>query len=102
MFSLVEPANAPASRETKAGHSARMGSDSAVNDVFQPPEAPQEDRSAKEFKQWVCLICGWVYDEAVGRPEGGIAPGTRWEDIPDNWRCLECEVGKEDFALVKF
>lgn len=57
---------------------------------------------ASEFKQWVCIICGWVYDEAAGWPEDGIAPGTRWEDIPDDWRCPECDVGKEDFAMVEF
>ncbi len=56
----------------------------------------------REFKQWVCIICGWVYDEAAGLPEDGIAPGTRWEDIPDDWRCPECDVGKEDFAMVEF
>ncbi|HEY3539949.1 MAG TPA: rubredoxin, partial [Trinickia sp.] len=35
-----------------------------------------------EYKSWVCLICGWVYDEAAGLPEEGIAPGTRFSDIP--------------------
>ena len=34
----------------------------------------------KEFKSWVCIICGWVYDEEAGAPDDGIAPGTRWED----------------------
>lgn len=55
-----------------------------------------------EFKQWICLICGWIYDEAAGLPEEGIAPGTRWEAIPDSWRCPLCDVGKDDFALVEF
>jgi rubredoxin len=54
------------------------------------------------FKQWVCVICGWVYDEAVGAPDDGLAPGTRWADVPDDWRCPLCDVGKEDFALVEF
>jgi len=58
--------------------------------------------AAPEYKQWVCIICGWVYDEAAGWPEDGIAPGTRWEDIPDDWRCPECDVGKGDFAMVEF
>uniref|UniRef100_UPI0035567790 rubredoxin n=1 Tax=Pandoraea sputorum TaxID=93222 RepID=UPI0035567790 len=53
-------------------------------------------------RQWVCVICGWIYDEAVGYPEDGIAPGTRWEDVPDDWRCPLCDVGKEDFAMVEF
>ncbi|TAM02936.1 MAG: rubredoxin [Paraburkholderia sp.] len=54
------------------------------------------------FKQWVCVICGWVYDEAAGAPDDGLAPGTRWADVPDEWRCPLCDVGKDDFALVEF
>jgi rubredoxin len=57
---------------------------------------------AADFKQWVCVICGWIYDEAAGLPEEGIAPGTPWGDVPDDWRCPLCDVGKEDFALVEF
>lgn len=59
-------------------------------------EAPATSR------QWVCVICGWIYDEATGYPEDGIAPGTRWEDVPEDWRCPLCDVGKEDFAMVEF
>jgi rubredoxin len=55
-----------------------------------------------DMTQWVCVICGWVYDEALGDPEHGIAPGTRWQDVPDDFRCPLCDVGKEDFALVEF
>ncbi|MFT4064590.1 rubredoxin [Paraburkholderia sp.] len=58
--------------------------------------------AADDFRQWVCVICGWVYDEAAGLPEEGIAPGTRWADVPADWRCPLCDVGKEDFALVEF
>ncbi|CAG4889405.1 rubredoxin [Paraburkholderia saeva] len=65
-------------------------------------QAPPEASSADEFKQWVCVICGWIYDEAAGAPDDGIAPGTRWADIPDDWRCPLCDVGKQDFALVAF
>ncbi len=53
------------------------------------------------MKKWVCLVCGWTYDEAMGWPEDGIAPGTRWEDIPEDWVCPECGVGKEDFEMVE-
>jgi len=62
----------------------------------------QEVSASSEFKQWVCVICGWIYDEAAGEPEEGIAPGTRWADVPVDWRCPLCDVGKEDFALVEF
>ncbi|WP_084531116.1 rubredoxin [Burkholderia sp. WSM2232] len=58
--------------------------------------------AAADLKQWVCVICGWIYDEAAGLPEEGIAPGTRWADVPADWRCPLCDVGKEDFALVEF
>lgn len=52
------------------------------------------------FKTWMCLICGWIYDEAAGLPEEGIPPGTRWEKIPMNWTCPECGARKEDFEMV--
>ena len=38
----------------------------------------------------MCLICGWIYDESVGDPDHGVAPGTRWADVPMNWTCPEC------------
>jgi rubredoxin len=53
-----------------------------------------------EFKTLMCLICGWLYSEADGYPEEGIAPGTRWEDVPPNWGCPECGARKEDFDMV--
>ena len=47
----------------------------------------------------VCVVCGFFYDEAAGRAEDGIAPGTRCADVPDSWRCPECGVGKADFVM---
>jgi rubredoxin len=44
-----------------------------------------------------CIICGYVYDPAVGDPDGGIAPGTAFESIPDEWVCPVCGVGKDQF-----
>ncbi|SAL12610.1 rubredoxin-like protein [Caballeronia sordidicola] len=55
-----------------------------------------------EYKSWVCLICGWIYNEEDGLPEDGIAAGTRFADIPESWRCPLCDVGKEDFVAVEF
>ena len=52
------------------------------------------------MNKWICTVCGFIYDEAKGLPEEGIAPGTRWNDIHDDWRCPECSVGKEDFEMV--
>jgi rubredoxin len=53
------------------------------------------------YRTWMCLICGWIYDEAAGAPEEGIAPGTRWEDVPMNWTCPECGARKDDFEMVE-
>lgn len=46
---------------------------------------------------WVCTVCGYVYDEAVGDEENGIAPGTAWADVPEDWVCPLCCVGKDEF-----
>ena len=54
------------------------------------------------MKTWMCLVCGFIYDEAVGHPEDGIPAGTRWEDVPMNWTCPECGVRKVDFEMVTF
>jgi rubredoxin len=54
-----------------------------------------------ETKTWLCLICGWLYDEKSGAPEHGIAPGTPWDQIPMNWTCPECGARKEDFEMVE-
>ena len=53
------------------------------------------------MSKWECIVCGWVYDEATGDPDSGIAAGTRWEDIPDDWLCPDCGVGKEDFEMIE-
>ena len=54
-----------------------------------------------ELKTYMCLICGWVYNEADGLPEEGIAPGTLWADVPMNWACPECGARKEDFEMME-
>jgi rubredoxin-NAD+ reductase len=51
---------------------------------------------------WMCVVCGFIYDEAKGDPDGGIAPGTRWADVPADWRCPECGVGKADVVMCTF
>ncbi|MEI6383271.1 MAG: rubredoxin [Betaproteobacteria bacterium] len=52
-------------------------------------------------KTWMCLICGWIYDEAAGLPEEGIPAGTPWDQVPMNWVCPECAARKEDFEMVE-
>ncbi len=54
------------------------------------------------MKHWVCIVCGFIYDQSEGLPEEGIAPGTSWDDIPDDWVCPDCGVGKKDFEMVAF
>lgn len=54
-----------------------------------------------EFKRYMCLLCGYIYDEANGWPEDGIQPGTRWEDVPLTWQCPECGASKDDFEMIE-
>ena len=54
-----------------------------------------------DFKKWECIVCGWIYDEELGGPEDGMEPGTRWEDIPEDWVGPECGVGNEDFYMIE-
>jgi rubredoxin len=51
------------------------------------------------MKRWQCLNCGYVYDEEAGDPMAGIVPGTRWQDVPVDWKCPDCGAGKADFDM---
>jgi rubredoxin len=53
------------------------------------------------MKRYLCLGCGFLYDEALGLPEYGVAPGTRWEDIPADWVCPDCGTPKSLFEMVE-
>ncbi|MCP5180837.1 MAG: rubredoxin [Pseudomonadales bacterium] len=53
------------------------------------------------MRKWQCIVCGWIYDEAEGCEEEGIAPGTAWEDISDDFVCPECGVSKADFEMIE-
>ena len=52
------------------------------------------------MKKWKCLPCGYIYDPAKGDPPN-VAPGTAWEDVPDDWLCPVCGAGKEAFRVVE-
>ncbi len=52
------------------------------------------------MKKWTCTVCGYVYDPAEGDPMAGVAPGTAFEDIPEDWVCPLCGVGKDMFEPV--
>jgi len=56
--------------------------------------------NAITLKRLMCLGCGFSYDEALGLPEHGIAPGTRWADIPEDWICPDCGTSKSQFEMV--
>jgi flavin reductase (DIM6/NTAB) family NADH-FMN oxidoreductase RutF/rubredoxin len=78
-----------------------------VKKGFSPKNAPtfvdksklniEPEEKAGNLKTWVCPACGYVYDPAEGDPDSGIAPGTAFEDIPDDWICPVCGVGKSGF-----
>ncbi|MCJ8341961.1 MAG: rubredoxin [Cetobacterium sp.] len=52
------------------------------------------------MEKWRCVICDYVYDPEVGDVDSGIAPGTKFEDIPDDWVCPICSVGKDQFEKM--
>lgn len=63
---------------------------------------PQKnDKEVDQMSLWECIVCGWVYDESKGWPEDGIEPGTKWDDVPEDWLCPDCGVGKDDFELIE-
>lgn len=53
------------------------------------------------MSKYECVVCGYIYDEALGDPDSGIPAGTKFEDIPDDWVCPDCGVTKEDFELIE-
>jgi len=55
----------------------------------------------KIMKAYMCVICGFVYDESKGLPDQGIPPGTKWEDVPENFTCPDCGASKADFEMVE-
>ena len=52
------------------------------------------------MKTYMCVICGFIYDEEKGLPKDGIAAGTAWKDVPPNWKCPDCGTGKDNFEMV--
>lgn len=53
------------------------------------------------YKTWQCILCAFIYDEAAGYPEDGIAPGTRWADVPETFGCPDCSAQKSDFEMIE-
>jgi rubredoxin len=59
------------------------------------------DADLRPLKRLICLGCGFSYDEALGLPNHGLAPGTRWEDVPEDWVCPDCGTAKSGFEMVE-
>ncbi len=53
------------------------------------------------MQKYVCNVCGYIYDPEIGDPEANIAPETSFEDLPDDWVCPVCGVGKNDFSIIE-
>ena len=51
------------------------------------------------MEKYVCVVCGYVYDPEVGDPDNGVAEGTAWESVPEEWGCPLCGVGKDQFEV---
>ena len=60
-----------------------------------------DNRRCSVKKKYVCDVCGYIYDEAAGDPDNGIEPGTAWEDVPEDFVCPLCGVGKDQFSEVE-
>lgn len=70
---------------------------------FQSSEDPTMSQSSAgaATRKWMCVVCGYIYDEAEGVPDEGIPPGTRWEDVPETWTCPDCGTTKDDFEMIE-
>ena len=76
---------------------------SCENAAFTPIKRRPMNTGSTEttLRKWMCVVCGYIYDEALGVPEEGIDPGTRWADVPDTWTCPDCGATKDDFEMVE-
>ena len=83
-------------RDVKGGGTPRT----AATYIEKKPEAKSK-QGVKEMKKYKCLMCGYIYDPASGDPDNGVADGTAFEDLPDDWTCPECGVGKDEFEPIE-
>jgi rubredoxin len=63
--------------------------------------APDSRETGLIYKKYMCVVCGWIYDEELGAPDEEIPPGTLWGDVPANWQCPDCGAGRDDFDMVE-
>jgi len=62
---------------------------------------PQAAKNVPGTRVWQCMLCAFVYDEAKGMPDEGVAPGTPWEDVPETWYCPDCSASKSEFQMAQ-
>lgn len=82
-------------------HEQKKGSAPKAAPTYVPPEEPAatpKEAGGKKMQRYVCDVCGYVYDPAVGDPESGIPAGTPFEELPDDWVCPVCGAGKDEFS----
>jgi rubredoxin len=70
------------------------GTGYVINDII------HKDEKGRSMDKWECTPCGYVYDPEKGDPDNGIAPGTGFEDLPDDWVCPDCGVDKSFFEKI--
>ncbi|MDD5037976.1 MAG: flavin reductase [Dehalococcoidales bacterium] len=66
-----------------------------------PSYVEEKKEAAPEMAKYKCSVCGWIYDPEIGDPDNGVAPGTPFEKIPDDWRCPMCGATKSDFEKLE-
>jgi rubredoxin len=85
-------------------HAGAQGLEAIVMNFPKPGAREVDDKApapAVAFKTYQCVLCAFVYDEEAGLPEEGIAPGTRWEDVPETWGCPDCSASKGEFQMIE-
>jgi rubredoxin/flavin reductase (DIM6/NTAB) family NADH-FMN oxidoreductase RutF len=83
-------------RDVKGGRTPRT----AATYIAKKPETKSR-QGVKEMKKYKCLMCGYIYDPAVGDSDNGVAAGTAFEDLPDDWTCPDCGAGRDEFEPVE-
>ncbi|WP_084170546.1 rubredoxin [Clostridium algidicarnis] len=53
------------------------------------------------MQKYICIVCGYVYDPKIGDEDNGVAPGTSFENVPEDWVCPLCGVGKDQFEVTE-
>jgi len=84
-------------RDVKGGRTPRT----AATYIEKKKTKEKLKKGARKMKSYKCLMCGYIYDPAVGDPENGVEAGTDFEDLPDDWICPDCGVGKDEFEPIE-